>query len=70
MPTIITFDAILERLGTLQEKVSIIEAEIANETSRPFRNQRARLLAFLYKEHCVYAFAVSELKRLLSKDEA
>jgi hypothetical protein len=58
-------DAIRRRTAAIASELAVVKAAIDREIQRPLREQSRHLLAFLYKEHCVYAFALALLQDLL-----
>ncbi len=51
-----------------REKLTVIEAAVRSEISKPIRQRRYNLLTFLYKEKEIYSFALNSLEKILGDD--
>ncbi len=57
------------RIGEIRAQLDEINPRRAAEMQKSFFARHYRLLSFLYKERCVYEFALAELENLLKRVE-
>ena len=53
------------RICAIGAQLDLIDLNLAAEMQKSFFTRRYKLLSFLYKERCVYRFALAELENLL-----
>ncbi len=58
-------ETVRRRIDAIRTTLSVLERAIERETEKPFSEQPRCLLDFLYKERCVYEFALSTLEGLV-----